>query len=189
MTIILLSGLLAACNPPVAWHGTDVTGVLPDLSFNLLNQRGDPVTEADFAGKTTLVFFGFTSCADVCPATLAQLGLALDALGPVAQQVQVLLVSVDPARDTPQAMADYTARFGPWLHGLTGPEDALSALRSAYYVPAQPELADAQGNYQVMHSGKVFAFDATGRCRLLLPDAADTQAVVADLLRLLEENH
>lgn len=186
---LLVAIMLAACAPaPQPWHGTEVTGILPDLEFELTAGDGSRVSHEDFRGQPTLVFFGFTACPEACPATLARLGLALQTAGEVASHVQVLLVSVDPDRDTPAAMAAYTRSFGPWLYGLTGDEAELRALRERYHVAAQALPADGQGRYDVMHGLAVLAFDASGRCRLLISDTSDTQALAADLRRLARES-
>lgn len=176
---------MIGCERSLQWHGTDVSGVLPDLAFELLSEDASPVTAANYHGRVTLLYFGFTNCPGICPATLGQLAAAFDALGEEAADLQVLLVTVDPARDTPSAMQEYTARFGPWLHGLTGPEERLRALNRAYKVDFAALATDPSGDYDVSHSNAVFAFDAEGRCRLLIRDTADTPAVLADLRQLL----
>lgn len=183
--VLLLSLVLPACEPAPQWNGTDVSGVLPDLAFELVDSGGDTVTADAFQGKTTLLFFGFTNCPGPCPATLAQIGLALDAMGPDADAVQVLMVSVDPDRDTPAALQRFERSFGPWLHGLTGSDGQLQNLRETYKVFAERQQADSKGNYDVAHSIGVFAFDVRGRCRLLLANVADTDAVVSDLRHLV----
>jgi protein SCO1/2 len=185
---LLCGVLLLACSEPVPWNGREVSGVFPDLEFQLLNSNGELAYASDFQGKTTLLYFGFTNCPGICPTTLGQISAALDQLGDAAQQVQVLLVSVDPDRDTPEAMAAYTSRFGPWLHGLTGPEQDLRALNNAFKVDFMSQAPDEQGNYEVVHSNRVFAFDPQGRCRLLLGNTANVPAVVSDLRRLLQES-
>ncbi len=96
-------------------------------------------------------------------------------------------MSVDPKRDTPQAMKAYTSRFGPWLHGLTGSESVLRALNQSYKVDFMAQAGNENGDYDVVHSNRVFVFDSKGRCRLLLADTADTASVVSDLKKLLSE--
>lgn len=187
LAVITVLALATACAKPPPWNGREVSGLFPDLEFSLVGEDGERVEASAFRGKTTLLFFGFTNCPGVCPATLGQLSVALQGLDDSADEVQVLLVSVDPARDTPEAMKAYTARFGPWLHGLTGPEADLRALNNAYKVDFLAQPAGKDGNYEVVHSSRVFAFDAEGRCRLLLGDTADTDGVVSDLRRLLRE--
>jgi len=177
---------LGACDKPLNWHGTDVTGIMPDLEFSLVNEEGETVDALSFQGKTTLLYFGFTNCPGICPTTLRQISFAIDELGPEAAQVQVLLASVDPQRDTPEALKKYTQSFGPWLHGLTGDEQRLRALNNSFKVDYLAATADEDGNYEVMHSNVVFAFDAEGHCRLLIRDTVNTQAQVSDLRQLID---
>lgn len=184
---LILCCLLAACQQTVPWQGRDVSGIFPDLSFSLLGSDGQMREASDFRGKTTLLYFGFTNCPGVCPTTLAQISAALDQLGEQAAHVQVILASVDPERDTPEAMKAYTARFGAWLHGVTGDEQALKQLNHDYKVDFAALAKDETGQYDVMHSNRVFAFDADGKCRVLLPDTANVEAVVSDLRKLLAE--
>jgi len=186
LTFLLLLGvLLQSCSQPVDWHASDVTGVLPELQFRLTGPAGEPVDASSLLGKPVLLFFGFTSCPDVCPTTLTQLSVVMKKLGPQADQLQVLLVSVDPARDTPEVMQRYTRSFGPWLLGLTGSEEALAALRKAYGVYAAMESSDTKGTYNVMHSAAIFAFDSNGQARLLITDVNDTDALVSDMQNLI----
>ena len=185
--ILLLTLLLQACSEPLDWHASDVTGMMPDLEFSLTGPDDEVVEARSLLGKPVLVFFGFTSCPDVCPTTLAQLSVVVKKLGPQADAIQVVLVSVDPGRDTPGVMKSYTASFGPWLLGLTGSEHALTRLREAYGVYAAMESSDDKGDYNVMHSAAVFAFDAKGRARLLISDVADSDAVVSDVKQLIDQ--
>jgi len=187
--ILLFVALLAACSPASQpWHGTDVSGHLPDLAFSLVDEQGQSVTAQDFRGRTTVLFFGFTSCPGPCPATLGRLGVALDAMGARASGVQVLLVTVDPGRDTPEALAEYAGRFGSWLHGLTGTPDELQRLRETFGVAAQQVPGVTDGEYDVQHGTAVLVFDGDGQCRLVISDTSDPDAVAADLLRLVGEN-
>ncbi len=185
-TILLLAMLLQSCNEPLNWNATDVSGVMPDLEFSLTGPDGEIVESSSLQGKPALIFFGFTSCPDVCPTTLTQLSMVMKKLGSQANDIQVALVSVDPGRDTPKVMKTYTAQFGPWLLGLTGSEQALATLREAYGVYAAMESSDEKGTYNVMHSAAVFAFDAKGRARLLISDITDSDAVVSDIKQLID---
>jgi len=185
--IVLLSLLIQSCSEPQNWNATEITGMMPDLEFSLTGPNGEVVESASLHGTAVLVFFGFTSCPDVCPTTLTQLKLAIKTLAENASGIQVILVSVDPDRDTPEVMKSYTASFGPWLMGLTGSEEALTNLREAYGVYAAMESSDGKGSYNVMHSAAVFAFDANGHARLLISDLSDNAAVVADLQQLIDQ--
>lgn len=183
---LLVAILLQACSEPVNWHASDVTGMLPNLEFDLAGPDGERFDARSLQGKAVLLFFGFTSCPDVCPTTLTQLSVVMRKLGPQADKLQILLVSVDPGRDTPEVMKRYTASFGPWLLGLTGSEEALATLRKAYGVYAAMESSDSKGAYNVMHSAAVFAFDSKGQARLLITDVNDSDAVVSDLKNLID---
>ena len=185
--ILLLAMLMHACSEPLNWNASDITGMMPDLDFSLIGPDGEVVESKSLQGKPVLIFFGFTSCPDVCPTTLTQLSVVMKKLGPQADDVQIALVSVDPDRDTPAVMKRYTASFGPWLLGLTGSDQALTTLRKTYGVYAAMESSDDKGAYNVMHSAAVFAFDATGRARLLISDVSDIDAVVSDIKQLLAQ--
>jgi protein SCO1/2 len=184
--ILLLALLLQACSEPLDWHASDVTGMMPDLEFSLTGPDGEVVESRSLQGKPVLIFFGFTSCPDVCPTTLTQLSVVMKKLETQADAIQIALVSVDPDRDTAEVMKRYTASFGPWLLGLTGSEQALTTLREAYGVYAAMESSDDKGDYNVMHSAAVFAFDAKGRARLLISDVTDSDAVVSDIKQLID---
>jgi protein SCO1/2 len=184
--LLMLAFTLQACSKPPEWHGSDISGMLPDLEFDLIGPEGDPINASSLRGKPVLLFFGFTNCPDVCPTTLTQLSVAVKKLGPQSDDVQILLVSVDPERDTPEVMKNYTAAFGPWLLGLTGEEDVLEALRKSYGVYAAMESSDSKGTYNVMHSTAVFAFDSEGHVRLLISDVNNADAVASDLRQLID---
>lgn len=136
--------------------------------FALSDVTGQPVTQADFAGRPMLIFFGFTYCPDVCPTTLDVLGRTLETLEKTAPQVyealQPVFISVDPARDTPAQMADYLSYFHPKIIGLTGTAEQTAAVKKAYrvYAVKRPET-DANGNYNVDHSSLLFLMDGDNR--------------------------
>ncbi|WP_322064820.1 SCO family protein [Burkholderia ubonensis] len=179
---------LAACTrgePP--WRLTDVTGHLPDLSFTLTGGDGRPVDASAFRGRISLVYFGYTHCPDVCPETMARLMEVLAQLGPQARNVRILFVSVDPARDTPQAMQSYVAAFdAEHARGLTGTDRQIESLAKRYRVAYQMEQRDPSGGYEVTHSSAVYIFDASGRARLLATDRDKPDAIAADVRRILD---
>lgn len=186
--LCLLTLTLLSCARAPEWHGTDISGVMPDLAFELVDSSGATVTEAAFRGRPVLLFFGFTHCPGPCPTTLARVGLALESLGATDGRLSVIMASVDPERDTPEAMARFEQAFGPWLHGLTGNAAALEPLRLQYKVHAQRLLAESGEDYDVSHGTQVFGFDRQGRVRLLWSDVANTDALAADLERLLHDD-
>ena len=183
----LLAAILGCGKQEQPWHSTNITGLMPDLDFVLTDSQGRSVTAADFKGKTRLLYFGFTHCPGICPTTLATLAAAVRDLGPDADQVRVLFVSVDPRRDSPAVLERYQARFGPQVVGLTGQMPALRALARRYRVAFSYDPPGADGNYVVNHSSAIFAFDGRGRARLLRREEAGVPALAADLRRLVAE--
>jgi len=184
--LILSAALaLAACGPrDPGWHAKDITGLVPDLAFRMTAQDGRAVTAAEYRGKVVLVFFGYTNCPDVCPSTLTKLAAARAAMREHRDAVQVLFVTVDPARDTLARLAQYVPAFGPGMAGLRGDEEAIAALARRYRVAYSRDQPDARGEYAVSHSGGVFVFDGQGRGRLLVRDGDAAPAIAADLERL-----
>jgi protein SCO1/2 len=185
---LMLSALLLAGCGEQSWQTTDISGAMPELRFELTDENGRTVSADDYRGKPTLLFFGFTNCPDVCPTTLAQLASATQQLNEeLRANLQVLFVSVDPVRDDPHTLRRYTDVFGPQFIGLTGDKAALDALTRRYSTTYSYGEEDQSGNYDVSHSGAVFAFNRAGNVRLLIRASDPLNAVVADLRRLSED--
>ena len=185
----ILLGLAACSRAPSPWALTDVRGHLPDLRFHLIDDRGQPVSGARYRGKVAVLYFGYTHCPDVCPTTLAHLTVVLQNLGPLADRVRVLFVSVDPRRDTPAVLREYVHAFGPHIVGLTGTPDEIARVAKRYRIAYSYGRPDAQGNYTVNHSAALFVFDAQGRARLLGTQQNTVQQLTHDLRLLLTEEH
>lgn len=132
--------------------------------FSLTDHTGRPVTEADFAGRWQLVFFGFTNCPDICPTTLAYIASVLDLLGDRADRVAPLFITVDPARDTVTVMAAFVAAFHPRLIGLTGTEAQVAEAARNFRVYYE-EMADASApdGYLMAHAGYIYLMTPKGR--------------------------
>ncbi|HDZ58147.1 MAG TPA: SCO family protein [Pseudomonas xinjiangensis] len=183
--LLMLSVLFLPGCGEQTWQTTDISGVMPELKFKLIDENGREVSAEDYLGQPTLLFFGFTNCPDVCPTTLAQLAGAAQRLDEDERKdVQILFVSVDPARDDPQSLNRYTDAFGPQVIGLTGDKAALDALTNRYRTTYVYGKKDESGDYDVSHSGAVFAFDRKGEVRLLIRASDPMDAVVADLRQL-----
>lgn len=129
--------------------------------FSLTNQDGALVTEATYLGKPSAWFYGFTYCPDVCPTALAEMSAILEALGPDAEKLNVIFVSVDPERDTPQVMKDYVDYFDPRIIGLTGTLDAISAMAKDRYIFFEKVPLEG-GGYTMEHQASVQLVDANG---------------------------
>jgi protein SCO1 len=176
--------LLAACSRGEGWHVKNISGLMPDLAFTLTDDQDETVHSANYRGHVVLLYFGYTHCPDVCPATLARLSAALKQVGAAGDQMRVLFVTVDPARDTPEVMHRYTRYFGPQFLGLRGTDAELAALTKRYRVTYGRGEPDAHGEYEVSHSSAVFVFDREGRVRLMIRDGDGVAAIAADLKRL-----
>lgn len=190
VAIVLLSLALTGClGDAENWHGKDISGLMPELEFALTGTSGNPVTEADSSGQIRLVYFGFTSCPDVCPATLSSLRTAIKQMPDNLQdEVTTLFVSVDPNRDTPERIGSYVKFFGQGVVGLTGEEAALRTFAKRYRTTFGYDQPDAEGNYQVSHSAAVYVFDGDGDARLLLRPGLSAQQISEDLTTLAAES-
>ncbi|NYS59375.1 SCO family protein [Vreelandella salicampi] len=170
------------------WQTKDLSGLMPPLAFNLVDENGNDVTADQYLGRSTLLFFGFTHCPDICPTTLARLDAATQRLKETDRDdIQVLFVSVDPRRDDPASLRAYTDAFGPQFIGLTGNKAALDELTRRYRVTYGYGEEDGNGNYEVSHSSAVFAFNEQGKARVLIRDSDPMDAVVADLKTLVDD--
>ncbi|MGA7800112.1 MAG: SCO family protein [Gammaproteobacteria bacterium] len=146
----------------------NVSGLLPSLTFTLTDSANGRVVHANaFRSRIVLLYFGYTHCPDVCPTTLAELSRAVRELGPAADQVRILFVTVDPRRDSLSVLKEYAKAFGPQVVGLRGDRSELVALTKRYRVSYGYGKPDANGNYTVSHSSAVYVFDRQGDARLL----------------------
>lgn len=161
---ISLSGWLGRDGSDGA-NGTDGIGeVSIGGPFTLTDQDGRSVTEKDFAGKLMLVYFGFTSCPDICPTALQTVAIALDELGADVEKVTPILISIDPERDTPPVMKEYVASFHERMVGLTGTPEQVAAAARAYRVYYQKvQLQGSSLEYSVDHSGFLYLMDRNGK--------------------------
>ena len=158
------AGALLVANPqggqPVQSSGAALIGG----PFSLVGADGKPVTDRDFRGRYMLIFFGFTHCPDICPAELQVIAQALEQLGDKAKTVVPIFITLDPERDTPQAMANYVKSFGPNFVGLTGSPEAIEAAAKAYRAAySKVENKESVGDYSVDHSALVYLMDPEGR--------------------------
>jgi protein SCO1/2 len=176
--------LLTACGPKQAFHATDVTGAMPDLSFRMVRASdGLKVSEQDYRGRVVLLYFGYTHCPDICPTTLSNLADVLKRLGPDADKVRVLFVSVDPDRDTLEVLKPFAEAFAPQVEGLRGSDNAIADLARRYRIAYSVKKAP---DYVVTHTSAVIVFDDQGRARLVTTDTKDTPAVAEDVKRVAD---
>lgn len=185
LLVVLALLLLVGCSDQ-QWRTTDISEMMPALDFDLVNEDGVEVDETLYEGKATLLYFGYTHCSDVCPITLAKMATALRRLdADVRDQIQVLFVSVDPSRDTPEVLKQYTDAFGPEFIGLTGERTDINAVANRYRVTYDYDDEDTYGNYTVTHTSAVFAFDPQGDAHFMIRDNDTLESIVADLKQLI----
>jgi protein SCO1/2 len=152
--------------------------------FELLNQDGKTVTDADFRGKPFLVFFGFTHCPDICPTTLFEVSEVLNRLGTDAEKVNAIFVTVDPERDTPEKLKLYLSSFHPRLSALSGSPAQIEAIKKAYFVYAKRVPLEG-GGYTMDHTSVVYLMDKQGKFIAPFNLKRDADAAAADLRRRL----
>lgn len=181
VSLALGCGLLGGTWQARAWHATNMTGTLPPLEFTMKRaQDGKEVTAADYKGKIVLLYFGYTYCPDVCPTTLLHISNVLKKLGPKANDVRVLFVTVDPNRDTLSILKQYTGAFAPQIDGLRGTPNALATLAKRYRVAYSVTPASPGHPYEVSHSAGVYVFDRNGKLKLLFSNLSVSNAKIGD---------
>jgi protein SCO1 len=152
--------------------------------FQLVDQSGHAVTEKSMQGHPTLIFFGFTHCPDVCPTSLFEISEVLRAMGKDADRVNAYFISVDPARDTEQAMKDYLSSFDPHLKGLTGSPEQVAKVLSAYRVYAR-KVPLKDGDYTMDHTALTYLMDRDGKFVLPFNLKRAPEEAAADLKHYL----
>jgi protein SCO1/2 len=154
--------------------------------FTLTDETGKRVTDKDYRGRYMLVFFGFTACPDICPAGLQLMSAVLDKLGPKADRITPILISVDPERDTPQKLAAYVKNFNPRLVGLTGTPEEIAAVAKAYKVFYQKvPNKDAPANYGMDHTSIIYLMDPNGDFVAHFTPTTTVDAMAAKIEKLL----
>ena len=153
--------------------------------FALVDHHGRSVSERDYLGKPTLVFFGFTSCPDICPTTLFELTKQLEELGPDADRLNVVFITVDPERDTPQQLALYLASFDPRIIGLSGTRESISVAMRAYRVYARKVPLEG-GDYTMDHTAAIYMMNGKGQFVGVMDSGEPKTTARAKLRRLIE---
>jgi protein SCO1/2 len=189
LAIALLAALVvAACGrrEAVQFRLTDVSGANFGKSLALTDHNGTPRALTDFRGKVVVIFFGFTHCPDACPTTMIELAKVARDLGPDAARMQVLFVTVDPERDTPEVLRQYVPAFQPTFLGLYGTAEQTARTAKEFKVYYQKQRLPG-GSYTIDHSAGTFVFDPQGRLRLFAQYGAGAQALLHDIRLLLAD--
>lgn len=185
----LLLALVACTEKPAPFNAIDITGIQGyGTDIRLTDHTGKPRSLTEFRGKVVAVFFGFTHCPDVCPTTLADMRTVMGQLGDDAARLQVLFVSVDPKRDTPEVLSLYVPSFHPTFIGLTGSQEAVAKVASDFKIFAQEQPGKTPDSYTVAHTANMLVFDPKGRLRLFIEYGAAPEKMTPDFKRLMKEN-
>lgn len=189
---VLALGLLSGCDrggpSKASFKAVDITGAEYARELSLPDADGKPRQLADFKGKVTLVFFGYTQCPDVCPTTLAELATVKRDLGKDGERVQGVFVSVDPERDTPEILKAYMAGFDAGFVALRGTPEQTQAAARNFKVFFAKAPGKTEGSYTVDHTAGTYVFDAQGRVRLFVRYGSGAEALAHDLKLLLAED-
>ena len=184
------TGVLTACKqdaPKASFNAIDLTGSKEyGQDFAMPDQNGQQRTMADFKGKATLLFFGYTQCPDVCPTTLADLAAAKQKLGAKGDKLQVIFVSVDPARDTPEILKAYMANFDPSFLALRGSDDELAKMAKDFKIYYKKVDGQTPTSYTMDHTAGDYIFDPQGRLRLYSRYGTPVDTLAKDIEALID---
>ena len=183
--LFFLSVLVGCADKKANFVNTDITGLDYAKGFSLKDHNGKPVTLESYKGKVVVMFFGFTQCPDVCPTTMAEMAAVMKELGPQASDVQVLFVTLDPERDTPELLKQYVPAFDPRFTGLYGTPAEIAQTAKEFKVFYKKVPGQDPANYSIDHTAGSYVFAKQGKVRLFLRHAQGTKPVVHDLKQLL----
>jgi protein SCO1/2 len=185
--MLILTFLLAGCGGGThEFGGTTLEPPLPVPDFTLDAANGQTVSLSDFRGQYVYLYFGYTFCPDACPVTLSKLANLRKELGEDADKMQVIMVTVDPERDTPEALADYVTRFDPSFLGLSGTNEAIDAAGQPFGLYYQRNEGTTSGGYLVDHTTRSYLIDPEGNALVAYPHDAPVESLLQDLRWLLQ---
>ncbi|MEN8040706.1 MAG: SCO family protein [Actinomycetota bacterium] len=170
---------------PHVFYGQVIQSTSPAPTIELDGPGGERVAISDFEDKVVVLYFGYTFCPDVCPISLAKLARAREMMGDKGDDVQVIMVSVDPARDTWQVLEEYAAHFDETFIGLTGDPADIDRIATVYGVYYEAEESTSSAGYLVNHTSTVMVVDRNGELKLVIPYEATDEQVAADLSYLV----
>jgi len=186
LSLLIISML--GCSPKPSFKNVDITGSTAfGNNFSLLDSNGNAKTMADYKGKVVVVFFGFTQCPDVCPTTLTEMDEALKLLGPKADKVQVIFITVDPERDTASVMAQYVPAFNSRFVGLRPADEAgLEKVAKDFRIYYKKVPGSKPGSYTMDHSAGSYVLDQNGQLRIYIKHAQGPEVLAHDLKNILQ---
>ena len=185
LLLLVLALLLAGCDSQPKFGNTDISAAGYATDFALTDHNGKPRTMADFRGKAVVIFFGYTQCPDVCPTTMTGMAEAMKLLGADADKVQVLFVTVDPERDTPQLLAQYVPVFNPGFLGLYADPQTIAKTAQAFRIFYKKQPGSTPTTYTVDHTAGSYVYDPQGRLRLYIKHGEKPEVIAKDLKLLV----
>jgi protein SCO1/2 len=171
---------------PHSFHGTLLQSPSTAQDFTLLSHTGQEVSLSDFRGKLVLLYFGYTFCPDVCPATLSEVAGALDILGKEADNIQFIMISIDPERDSPQKLAEYVSHFDPSFLGVTGDPERIAEIATLYGIFFEKNKGSVATGYLIDHTATITVIDQEGHVKLIIPFGTQAKDIADDLDYLLK---
>lgn len=174
---------------PYSFHGTVIDPPLPVTDFSLQTANEEVFRLSEQKGKVVLLFFGYTSCPDVCPVTLATFKQVNDNLGEDAQKVRFVMITADPDRDTPDKVAEYAARFNPEFIGLSGDMTALASIWKELGVFVEKQESDSAAGYLVSHTASVYVLNQSGSLFMTFPYGTTATEIADDIRQILKESN
>ena len=186
LLLLCMALAVGGCGEKAAFQNTDLTGLDYAHDFALADHNGKPRTLADFKGRAVLVFFGYTQCPDVCPTTMAEMAAVMKLLGKQADDLQVLFITLDPERDTPQLLSKYVPAFDSRFLGLYGDAAATAKVAREFKVFYQKVPGKDPANYTIDHTAGSYVFDRQGHIRLFVRHGQGPEPIVHDIKLLLK---
>ena len=171
---------------PHTFHGTVIQSPETSYDFTLTGGSGD-VSLSDFRGKLVLIYFGYTFCPDICPATLGNVNQALKQIGSKVEDIQLIMVSLDPQRDTPEKLEQYVAHFNPTFIGITGTQEQVDTVTSLYGIFYEKKEGSEATSYLIDHTATLMVIDREGYLKLVFPFGVTADEIADDLKYMLRQ--
>jgi protein SCO1 len=186
---LIAAAALSACGGDTPrFSNTDLSAGNIYPTGTLFDGTGQARNFEEFRGKAVIVFFGYTSCPDICPGTLRKYAsLVRNLRNKDAERIQLLFITVDPERDTPERTDTYVKWFNPGFIGLSAPEQQIADLANQFKVIYSKKVVEGGMDYVMDHSASAYLIDTKGQLRLVVPETSAIEPIVSDLLKLLEE--
>lgn len=187
-TIAIILGLATGIYffRPHTFHGTVIQSPETSYDFTLTGGSGD-VSLSDFRGKLVLIYFGYTFCPDICPATLGNVNQALKEIGAKAEDIQLIMISLDPQRDTPEKLEQYVAHFNPTFIGITGTQEQVDTVTSLYGIFYEKKEGSEATSYLIDHTATLMVIDREGYLKLVFPFGVTADEIADDLKYMLRQ--